>query len=255
VWVWPNGGWAVMFFNMQRKPWDDLRVRRAVDLAIDRQAAINVLGQGTGIIAYIYPPDSPFALPDQEVRGWPGYRQPKDQDIAEAKRLLAEAGFPSGFKAGHVNRGGSGFAPRGVFIKDQLARIGIAVQLSTLEFGSYQVSLLKKDYDTINYGPVPLIEDPDVKLVPYFRTGAAQNFSNFSDPQLDKVLDQQSVTADPVQRAKLVQEAQRRIQNQAPWSVIYHLMAQMGAWKEVRGYHPGVGLYNNQKLDTVWLAP
>lgn len=68
-----------MFFNMQRKPWDDIRVRRAVDLAIDRQATINVLGQGTGIIAYAYPSDSPFALPDQEVKSWPGYRQPKDE--------------------------------------------------------------------------------------------------------------------------------------------------------------------------------
>lgn len=258
VWVWPNLGSSILWFNVQRKPFDDVRVRRAADMVMDRQATIDVLGQGTGQVSFLYPSDSPFALPNSEVRSWSGYRQGTavtNDDIAQAKKLLADAGYPNGFKTVHINRGGSGFASRGVLIKDQLAKIGIDVQLDTQEFGTYQVSLSKKDYESVNFGPTPLIEDPDSKLDPFFRTGASQNYSNFSDSQLDKLLDQQGATADPAQRAKLVQDIQRRIHDQAAIALMYNLMAQMGAWKEVRGYHPGVGLTNNQKLDTVWLAP
>jgi len=257
VWVWPNLGSSILWFNTQRKPFNDVRVRRAADMVMDRQATIDILGQGTGQVSFLYPSDSPFALPDSEVRGWPGYRQGTavtSDDVAQAKKLLADAGYPTGFKTVHINRAGSGFDSRGVLIKDQLGKIGIDVQLDTQEFGTYQVSLSKKDYESVNFGPTPLTADPDSKLDPFFRTGASQNYSNFSDPEVDKLLEQQAVAVDPAQRAKLVQDIQRRIRDQAPIALMYNLMAQMGAWKEVRGYHPGVGLTNNQKLDTVWLA-
>ena len=98
-------------FNMKRKPWDDIRVRRAFHLAIDRQALDAAAGFGEGFIG------APMLVPSFTKAGWgiqpdeylklPGWRQPKEQDIAEAKRLLTEAGIQPGFNVAMKWRKGS----------------------------------------------------------------------------------------------------------------------------------------------------
>ncbi len=120
---------GTIMFNFHRKPWDDVRVRRAVNLAIDRQAAIKI--QGAGFLGSIYA--APWGMPAAEVAKLPGYRQPKDADIAEAKRLLAEAGFPNGFTTTMTSRSGSTYEPFGVLYKEQLSKIGIDAELVIVE--------------------------------------------------------------------------------------------------------------------------
>ncbi|MDP2951789.1 MAG: ABC transporter substrate-binding protein, partial [Chloroflexota bacterium] len=109
-----------LFFNHKRAPWSDVRVRQAVNLAYDRQAAIKVARKGDGTLGAHFLPGSGWEIPEQELLKLPGYRQPKDQDIAEAKRLLAEAGFPQGFKTTMLYWNEALYADQAVFLKDQL---------------------------------------------------------------------------------------------------------------------------------------
>ena len=94
--------WArVIYFNVAKPPFDDWRVRQAVHLALDREAwkAFRRVGVGKRSIegtqmAYTLPPGTFFAASNAEVMTWPGWRQPKDADIAEANRLLDEVFGP-----------------------------------------------------------------------------------------------------------------------------------------------------------------
>src|SRR5581483_1578185 len=89
---------AGIYFNTTRPPFDDARVRRAINLAIDRQGIIDATRFGHAVLTrWLSPSVGIYATPENEVAKLPGYRQPKDQDVATARRLLAEAGYPNGF--------------------------------------------------------------------------------------------------------------------------------------------------------------
>ncbi|MBI2909467.1 MAG: ABC transporter substrate-binding protein [Chloroflexi bacterium] len=253
TWAYWNFGTATLYMSNIRAPWSDARVRRAADMVIDRQDAIKALGQGTGVLGYIYPAGSPWALPEAETAKWPYARRITAQDIAEARKLLAEAGHPNGFKTTLLNRAGGGYAPRGVFAKDQLAKIGIDVTLDTREEGAYFADFREGKFDIAIGGSVPFGDDPDYKLLAFFKTGAVENAAQFSDREVDRLLEEQAVTLDLEKRKQLVWDLQRRIQAQAPVALFYHLMAQLGAWKTVHNAHPGLGIHSNQKLQETWL--
>ena len=91
-----TGSTLVMWLHWSRPPLDDPRVRKAIYLALDRQEIADVATPGTGVAGSFFPPG--YATTFEEIAQLPGFRQPKDQDVAEAKKLMAEAGFPDGFK-------------------------------------------------------------------------------------------------------------------------------------------------------------
>src|SRR5262249_5832402 len=89
-------GLNTIFFNLDKEPWSDVRVRKAISLAVNRQSQIDVVSQGRDLYSGIVAPGTPYSKPEdvEALKQQPGFRQPKDPDIAEAKKLLAEAGFP-----------------------------------------------------------------------------------------------------------------------------------------------------------------
>ena len=88
--------WRGPGLNTLRPPFDDVRVRRAVHLWVDRYSAIESLGQGFGVPQCLM---NDTAWCNEDYLTWPGYnRETKEADRAEAKRLLAEAGYPEGLK-------------------------------------------------------------------------------------------------------------------------------------------------------------
>ncbi|MBI4200632.1 MAG: ABC transporter substrate-binding protein [Chloroflexi bacterium] len=83
--------------NSLRTPWNDVRLRKALSLYMDRQAGIQSIYGGFAELSTFWAPNSPWVNPD--FRTWPGYNPAtKEKDRAEAKRLLTEAGYPNGFK-------------------------------------------------------------------------------------------------------------------------------------------------------------
>ena len=91
---------------MDKKPFDDARVRRALSLALDRYEMVKTLGPLTGLdsIAGPMPPGTPWTLSPEELQGLPGFGKDHEANLREAKRLLAEAGYPNGFQTVLTNR-------------------------------------------------------------------------------------------------------------------------------------------------------
>lgn len=123
-----------LVIRMQPKgPFADYRVRKAVHLAVDRQAAQKVLGGGIASIPFLLPEKSRFSLKSSEYSNQPGWRTPKDQDIAEAKKLLAEAGHPNGFEIEGMIRKGGDFQAVGEFVQADLQKIGINLKANLVD--------------------------------------------------------------------------------------------------------------------------
>ncbi|MBI2907837.1 MAG: ABC transporter substrate-binding protein [Chloroflexi bacterium] len=242
----------VFYMNASMAPWNDVRVRRAVFLAWDRQAAIKVLGQGVGEIRATMLTGA-FALPKEEVLKLPGFRQPKDADRAEARRLLAEAGFPEGFATRMLTRADyPEYIRLSEFAADQLKTIGISGTVDGQDGPVFTDRRFRVDYHSMAFGPNVENTDPDGAA----RFFASPNEPGFVDPEIDRLFAQQSQTLDPLARQRLVREMELRLIDQA-WYVTSHWNENyLFAWPEVKNSAPKwAGPPNNNRLiRDVWLA-
>ena len=121
--------WLGGLFNAARPPFDDPRVRQALSLAVDRSGYLQVVTggpEGVGVLGGLSPPGAPFALPDEELRGLAGYRQPKAPDLDLAQRLLEQAGLADGFRTSVTVRGDVPlWVDAALFLQDQWQQLGL----------------------------------------------------------------------------------------------------------------------------------
>ncbi|MBI2910225.1 MAG: ABC transporter substrate-binding protein [Chloroflexi bacterium] len=236
-----------------KSPWNDIRVRRAVDLTLDRPKVIKVAMEGGADVGGFMPPGE-WGLPQEELLRLPGYRQPKDADIAEAKRLISEAGYAGGIKMTVLTRNLQQLERASLSVKDQLAQIGIDLTVSVRDSATTFDLLYKRNYDIAVFSGSASFDDPDQVFGQQFISGVPRNFSDITDERIDKWFDEQARTLDPVRRRQTVFEMQRRMHDLVPASILYWATYDLGHWKEVRNFKPGIGISNNVKLQDVWLA-
>ncbi|MBI2909216.1 MAG: hypothetical protein HYX92_16345 [Chloroflexi bacterium] len=237
-------------FNLARKPFDDVRVRKAAHLAFDRQAAIKI--NGIGYLGSIYV--SRWSMPPEEVQKLPGFRQPKDADIAEARKLMAEAGYPNGFKTTLTGRPGGATEHQAVFAKDQMAKIGIEVELVLADQATVLERAGRGAFDMLSYNWLDNTDDPDEPLNTYYVTGGSRNFAGYSDKMVDDLIAKQATIMDEKARRAALAEIEKKILDDVPMVISFWDIQLTGAWKEVKNFKPMPGMHPWGKFDMMWLA-
>ncbi len=245
-------GYASPWFHMntRRKPLDDARVRRAIWIGFDRQTSINVLADGMATLGTFVPPGS-WGIPDQELVKQPGYRQPKKPDVDDAKKLLAEAGFPNGFKSTILCR--DVVARACEFWQAQLEMIGISTTIDVKESGPIAEMQRDGDFDLLVTNNTFRFNDPD-DVGRKWVTGAPQNYTGYSNPQVDELMAQQQGTADLAARVKLVRQLDDILMAEAPTINPFWDTKLMGVSVDLRGHATPPGQYSLLRRETLWLA-
>ena len=196
--------------KLTKPPLDDERVRTAIHLAVDRQGLNAAATFGDGVIN---PPGMPgdkegWAIPPDELLKLPGFRQPKDADIAEAKRLLAAAGFANGLKTTLLY--GTNLT-LGVRIAEplqaQLARVGIDVTLKPLPVAEARKLEEEGSYDLVMGNTA----DHQLKNQMEYLYGKGVAYSGIKDAKLDDMLERMTRHRDEKERMKAGLEAQRYV--------------------------------------------
>jgi peptide/nickel transport system substrate-binding protein len=216
-------GETILSTNNKKPPFDNLKVRQAIAHALDRQAVIDgaMFGQGTPIYTH-FAPHNPAYVDQSSI--YP-------RDVEKAKALLAEAGFPEGFKATlklppvtYARRGGE-------IIAAQLRDVGIELELIPVEWAQWLEQVFtNKDYDlTI----VSHTEPNDIGIY-----GRKDYYFQYDSPAFDAVMAKLDVTADPAARSALLGEAQKIITADAVNGYVFQLALTgihdakiMGLWK------------------------
>jgi peptide/nickel transport system substrate-binding protein len=174
------------------KPFDDLRVRKAVVLAADNQKMLDVAIRGNGVVA-----ENHHVAPFQ-----PEYAKlpPLKRDVAQAKQLLAEAGHKDGIDLQLTlgNTQGTWEQDTGQVLQQNLAEAGIRVTLNVIPAAQFWPIWMKVPFGMTYWAHRPL---GVMTLDLAYRSGAAWNESGFSDPAFDKALDQAMALVDPKKRA------------------------------------------------------
>src|SRR3990170_4890510 len=205
----PSLFYPVIHMKM-RDPWRDIRVRKALDLAINRKEIIDVIQDGEGNYnGPIQWPQFKWALPQQEVRDF----YPHDPE--QAKALLKEAGHPQiTVKMKYPEVPGAPIvADIAVILKSQLEKAGINLELDSVELGAFiGNTLLPGNFDLAFFPNLPW-DEPDRPLSFYHSKGVtgSGNWTNYSNRDLDKLIDAQSEEFDEAKRIEIVQRAQRMI--------------------------------------------
>jgi peptide/nickel transport system substrate-binding protein len=230
-------GKTLLSINNGKKPFDDVRVRRAIAYAIDRKAIIDGAEFGYGV-----PIGSHFSTLNPAYVDLTGLYP---HDPAKAKALLAEAGYPEGFSAGLKLPPPSYARRSGEIIAQQLADVGIKVTLEPVQFAQWLTNVFtNKDYDlTIISHTEPL--DLDI----YSRPGY---YFNYHNPGFDELIATIPTVADETKRARLYQEAQRILAVDSVNAFLFQL-PKLGAWnKAISGLWMNSPIQANDLTSVSW---
>jgi peptide/nickel transport system substrate-binding protein len=248
--------WGVAL-NVDRKPFDDERVRKALTLAIDRYDMVKTLGPLTGLetLGGLSHPNSPWALNSEELQELPGYGKDHQANLREAGRLLAEAGYPDGFKTVLTNRNVKlPYIDLGVYLISSWKKIGVEAEHKLEESATWSQSRLNRDFELlVDPSGSSTVGDPSQMYLKW-KTGASGNWSRISVPEFDALYEQQKTELDEQKRIQLAKEMQKLIIGHAWWIP--------GAWwtrlevrsARLRNYEPQPSHWLNRRLEDVWLA-
>lgn len=198
---------AQLFMNMEVEPFDDLRVRKAVSLAIDKQGLADRIFGGGEISGPVNPSLTGWALPLEEREAMQPY------DPEKAKELLAEAGYPDGFDTTIITTDGYGaqFDRFTQWVAEDLREIGINAKIEMVEVGTYYSERYpNKDYE-MGTGIQSYLQEADRWLTEQFHTDGSKNWFGINDPELNKMLEDQRTTLDENERKEKVYNIQRYV--------------------------------------------
>jgi dipeptide transport system substrate-binding protein len=211
-------------FQTTKKPFDDVRVRKAIAMAINKKGIIDAVYLDTGVAAKNPIPPSMWSYNDS-VKDDP-------YDPAAAKKLLAEAGYPNGLEtdlwAMPVQRPYNPNAKRiAELMQADLAKIGVKAEIKSFEWGEYRKRLQEGEHQMGMLGWTGDNGDPDNFLYNLLGCSSAQaasgsNIAKFCYKPFDDLLVKAKATSDQAERAKLYQQAQVIFKEQEPWFTIAH---------------------------------
>ena len=253
----PATGQFGIAVNHALKPFNDIRVRKALTLAFDRYTGGRVLSPLASLrdVGGLMRPGTEFAMADADLQTFPGFGKDAEKNRAEAKRLLAEAGYPNGLKFVLKNRNVRvPYVDFGVFVIQEWRKIGVEAEHRPLETATWFADGRdKQNFEVIVNGLFGYNDDPDFFLERY-TTADTNNWGRFSDPRIDDLFARQARALDPSERKRLIHEIQKIVFENA-----YHIPGlwwrrSVVHWAKVKNYVAPPNHYSNQKLQDVWLS-
>jgi peptide/nickel transport system substrate-binding protein len=243
--------------NNTIKPFTDVRVRKALTLGLDRYTGGRVLSPLTGLrdVGALTRPGTEWAMAPAELEKFPGFGRDAEKNRAEARKLLAEAGYPNGLKVVLKNRNIKlPYQDFAVYVIQEWRKIGVEAEHRPLETATwYADGRDQGNFELMVFPTGAFVDDPDQLLAPYIG-GSPQNWARFSNPAIDDLYSRQARTLDPVERRRLVIELQKIVLDN-----VYHMPGLWWSrnvvhWAKLKNWIAPPSHFTNQKLQDVWLS-
>ncbi len=251
---WVNN--LMLVFNTQRKPFDDIRVRQALSMAINRWGGSEALSKISILkfVGGIMRPGYSMALPEDELVKIPGYAKDINKAREDAKKMLADAGLKD-LKFKLLNRNvAEPYTPGAVFTIDQWRRIGVTVEHEQLETKLYQDRVAAGDFDVAVEFQADFMDDPTAQFSKFLtKKLSPAGYSGHTDTKIDDMYERQKRILDPVERTKLVREMDTYALTQAYTVPLLWWQRIIVNHKKIKGWYMTPSHYLWQDLSTVWL--
>jgi peptide/nickel transport system substrate-binding protein len=222
--------WPHLSLNCSKPPFDDVRVRQAIRLAVKREDIQSLAFENLGLVSNtMLPEGNPYRA---EVDGW-------KYDLAKAKQLLSDAGQSGGFKTKlRITPSTAWQTPAAQIIQDNLKALNITVEIEQIEATTWFSEVFAQSQFEMSMTAHASKVDPDLSMFDILHSGqlGTKNYTKFSDPAMDKLLDMGRATADPEARKKIYADAQKIFVEQTGYIVLNLQQQVYGLRDTVQGF-------------------
>jgi peptide/nickel transport system substrate-binding protein len=243
---------GAVFMRTDMAPFSDVRVRHAISHAIDRQGLIDavwVRGEPTGAVARGL---AEWSLPIEQLgEGAIYYRY----DPKEARRLLAEAGYPKGFKTQLTVTTGltRDLVDDAQMVQRYLKDVGIAAELKLQEHGAYMATTMQGKFEGLVRSPFGIAWEPDAPLYRTYAADSSWNAAHLNDPKITAMLKEQRRTKDLEARKQIIFDIQRYAAEQQ-YFVYTNVVVVTPSWAPyVKNYSPNITFDYGSRAAALWL--
>ncbi|HEV2187384.1 MAG TPA: ABC transporter substrate-binding protein [Stellaceae bacterium] len=251
-----------LIVNRVKPPFDNADLRRAMALSLDRKAFIDILTEGTGKMAAAMQPPADEAkggiwgLPKEMLEELPGYDPDVAKNRAEARAIMQKLGYgpDNRLKVNIVTRDIPPYRDPAVILIDQLKSIYIDGELQPIDTTQWYPTMMRKDYTVALNLTGTYVDDPDAMLYENYTCGGVGNYNGYCNPDVDKLIDQQSMESDQAKRKQLVWEIERRLTEDGARPLIYFNKGATCWHKPVKNLTVMVNsIYNGWRMEDIWL--
>jgi peptide/nickel transport system substrate-binding protein len=241
------GHWQTLDMRSDAPPFNDQRLRNAISVAIDRQNLVDVLHGGDGYVcgwvpAYL----QKYHVPVEQL---PNMKQ----DLQRARALFSAAGFAGGTFEFKVSAASPETADLGSVLKQQLAPLGITININIVEHAAYLRASQTGDFQMTPFTRVPAL-DPDEYTFARFTKGGPRNFHRGFDQQLEDLCYKQRTTTNEQERIEIVKQIQRRAAEINFDTKLVERYAYPAWHANVREFYPHVGYQQYPPVERIWKA-
>jgi len=253
-----QNGTTNLLLNRDVPPFDNADLRKALALAIDRKAFIDIMTEGKAKMgaAMLPPPEGLWGMPDEMLRTLPGYDPDVKKNRAEARKIMEKLGYGPDKKleVKVSTRNVASYRDPAVILIDQLKDIYFDATLDTIETANWHSKITRKDYKIGLNNTGSGVDDPDQQFYENYACGSARNYSGYCNKELDKKFDEQSMMTDQAARKKLVWEIDKKLQEDGARPIIFHTRGFTCMQPKVKGLTVMVNsIYNGWRMEDVWL--
>jgi peptide/nickel transport system substrate-binding protein len=247
-----------LIVNREVAPFNDPKLREAMALAIDRKAFIDILAEGKGDIGgnMLPLPEGIWGMPPEVLNKMPGYSPDVEANVAKARKIMEGLGYSESkpLKIKISTRNIAIYRDPSVILIDQLKRIFIEGELEVVETSLWHAKVARKDY-TVGMNLTGIaVDDPDVNFVENYTCKSERNYTQYCNPEVDKLIDAQSREGDIEKRKKLVWEIERVLAEELARPIIYHDRAATCWHPHLKGFvQHANSIYNNWRFEDAWL--
>jgi peptide/nickel transport system substrate-binding protein len=247
-----------MLINPAAPPFDNPDLRRAMSLAVDRKAFVDIIDDGVGHIGanMMPPPEGVWGMPPEVLRTLPGYDPDVEKNRAEARAIMQKLGYgPDKHLTTKLStRNIPAWRDPAVLLGSQLKEIWIDTELDIVDTAQWYPKVARKDYTV---GAVPMetgVDDPDQMFYENYVCGAARNYTGYCNPELDKLVNQQSMESDRGKRKAIVWQIERVLADAAVRPVLFYPVGATCEQPYVKGLTIMTNsIYNEWRMEDVWL--
>ena len=247
-----------LLVNPAAPPFDNADLRRAMALTLDRKAFIDITTLGLGDIggAMLPGPEGVWGMPPDMLKTLPGYDPDVAKNRAEARKIMEKLGYgPNKRLAVKVSvRNIAAARDPAVILIDQLKEIYIDGELETVDTTQWYPKVMRKDFSVGLVVSENGLDDPDQQFYENYVCGAERNYGGYCNPQLDQLIDRQSMESDREKRRRLVWEIEKHLVEDSVRPVIFYAR-QATCWQpRVKGLTIMVNsIYNGSRFEDLWL--
>jgi peptide/nickel transport system substrate-binding protein len=247
-----------LLINRAVAPFDKLEARQAIALSLDRKAFIDTLAQGEGAVggALLPPPDGVWGMPPEVLQALPGYGSDVAKNREEGRGKMQKLGYaPDKRLAVKLStRNVPGYRDAAVVAISQLREIYVDAELELVDTANYFPRIMRKDYTLAVEVSTGGLDDPDQKFYENYTCGADRNLTGYCDPETDRLIDQQSMAANPDERRKLAWEVERRLAEDASRPVLLYSRFASCMQPRLKGLVTMTNSrFNGWRMEDVWL--